>query len=78
MEHYYEISLGDHLYSFENLDDAIDFANLNICNMICEIGGSWIDYQQCSLCGEWVDCCELNESCECEYCQQALKSKGEY
>lgn len=75
--HYYEIECGTNcVQGFENLDDAIKYANDNGCIEICEVGQSWIVYQRCSFCGKWVDTCELNENNECEYCQQATKSKA--
>lgn len=73
MQHYYETFCGVYAYSHDTLEEAIDFAEKNGVEMICEIGGSWTEYSKCNFCGEWVDITELNEEGDCPRCEVAIR-----
>lgn len=73
-ENYYEIACPDGgVIAFEEFEDACKYADENGSTMICQIGGSFTDFEKCAFCGEWVDCCELNEDGDCWRCEIAIK-----
>lgn len=78
-DYYYEIT-AEHgcVIGFEELEDAIEYADKHGATMISQIGGSFTDYEKCAFCGEWFDCCELNEHGDCSRCEQAIKDHGGY
>ena len=78
MRVYYEVSIGDAVQSFDELEEAIAFADEKGCEEICEIGGSYTDYRKCDFCGEWEDTCNLNEHGDCSRCEAAIMSHGGY
>ena len=73
MTHYYETFCGAYAYAHDTLEGAIDFAEKNGVDLICEIGGSWTEYGKCKFCGEWVDITELNEYGDCSRCETAIR-----
>jgi hypothetical protein len=78
-EYYYEIECADGgVIAFEELEDAIEYADETGATMISQIGGSFTDFEKCAFCGEWFDCCELNEYGDCPRCEQAIKDHGGY
>ena len=76
MNEYYEVSCDREVHAFDTLDEAIAFADDYGATIISQIGGNYIDYEKCSFCGEWFDCCELYGNGICRYCDQAIKSHG--
>lgn len=78
MKTYYEVSHGDEVLSFDELEEATAFADENGCKAISEIGGSWTDYEKCNFCGEWTDICFLNAHGDCSRCEAAILSHGGY
>ena len=77
MLHYYEISYYDGnefpvTRAFNDLDNAIEFANTNGINHISEIGGCWDDFHPCECCGEWFTYDELNNDLQCTRCDYNL------
>lgn len=52
----------------DTLDGAIEYANMHDIDMIYEIGGSWMEFGRCAICGEFVDVCELNSEEMCVSC----------
>jgi hypothetical protein len=76
--YYYEIYLNGCAFGFDELEDAIEYADANDVTMISQVGGSFTDYEKCAFCGEWVDCYELNEHGDCSRCEQAIKDHGGY
>lgn len=44
----------------DTLDGAIEYANMHDVDMIYEIGGNWMEFGRCAICGEFVDVCELS------------------
>lgn len=44
----------------DTLDGAIEYANMHDIDMIYEIGGNWMEFGRCAICGEFVDVCELS------------------
>ena len=75
---YYETAKHGELQAHATLEEAIKFADENNCCIICEIGGNWAEWQKCSFCGDWCESVELNVNGYCSYCEQAIKSRGEY
>ena len=55
MKTYYEIEdkKNGGVVGFETLDNAIEYAEANGADLICEVGGSWDEYKKCWWCGEW-------------------------
>lgn len=72
MDRYFEVDGVGEIVSFDNLDDAIEFADSIGSRHISEIGGSWTDYAVCDFCGHWFDACHLNTHDECPICQQII------
>ena len=52
----------------DTLDGAIEYADMHDINMIYEIGGNWMEFGRCAICGEFVDVCELNGEEMCVSC----------
>lgn len=75
---YYETAKHGEIQAHQTLEEAIKFADENNCCIVCEIGGNWGEWQKCSFCGDWVESVELNVQGYCSYCEQAIKSRGEY
>jgi len=78
MEIYYEVSEHDYSRAFDTLEETIVYCEQHNIKTISEVGGNYTDFERCEFCGEWVDCCDLDDNNYCSECQQALKSKGEY
>lgn len=73
MGHYYETANYDYgnymtAKAHDTLDGAIEYANMHDINMIYEVGGNWMEFGRCAICGEFVDVCELNGEEICESC----------
>ena len=77
MATYYEIYREGETFGFETLEKAIAFAEASGDTLICEIGGSWTEYQKCWFCEEWVDATTTNSNSLCAKCEDYLKSRGE-
>lgn len=60
------------LTAHDTLDDAIEFAEAHGCLTICEIGGSWDEFEKCAFCGDWFTATELNTENLCWCCQVAI------
>ena len=58
------------------IETAIDIADENGYNRICEIGGSWDEWERCDLCDEFFPLCELNDEHECENCEMQAHYHG--
>lgn len=64
--------------AFDTLEEAIEFADANGCELICEMGGSWDEYKKCEFCGEWDLAYTIdNNNGICDYCEMAIYSRGE-
>ena len=82
--HYYEVAnkqtpndgAPQGVTAFDTLEEAIQFADENECEMISEIGGNWTDFQKCWFCGEWFDCCDLIGTGVCDRCAVAIHDHG--
>lgn len=82
---YYEVEntntpadgLPNGVTAFDDLDSAIEYAEANGCDLICEVGGSWDEYRKCWFCEEWKSTAELNKNDLCEKCENYLISRGE-
>lgn len=62
----------------DTLETAIDFADAHGIELICEIGGSFDEWQKCAFCGEWFLAYTLNEHGDCERCAVAIRDHGGY
>ena len=58
---------------FYNIMDAIQYADENGQNTICELGFDGYTFKKCAFCGEWEDARELNEAGACDRCQRGLE-----
>ena len=76
MSEHYEVSFCNEVRAFDTIEGAIEFADESGADMISQIGGNYTDFEKCSFCGEWFDCCELYGGGICRYCDQAIKSHG--
>ena len=81
MKHYYETYTNDELgtvaHAHETIEEAIAFANENNCEIICEIGGSWDEYQYCWFCQEWQPTTDFNIGASvCYRCERAINDHG--
>lgn len=82
MEIYYETAHYEYgndypvATAFDDLDEAIEFAEAHGIDTICEIGGSWDEYMKCEWCGEWFPTSELDNGI-CSQCDAAIRSRGE-
>ena len=65
------------LIGFDTLEEAIQYAEENDIEIICEIGGAWDEFKKCWFCGEWKSTDELNNDNLCEHCENYLISRGE-
>lgn len=82
MEIYYETTHNDGgefpiTVAHKTIDDAIEYADANGIDLICEIGGSWDEYEKCWFCGEWYPSTDLDKNGTCWRCKLALWSRGE-
>lgn len=82
MEIYYETTHNDGgvfpvTHAHDTLEEAIEFAEANGIETICEIGGTWDEYQKCWFCGEWYTSAEIEKSGVCWRCKLAIWSRGE-
>lgn len=75
---YYETAKDGEIQAHNTLEEAMQFADENRCEIICEIGGHWAEWQKCAFCDNWEESVELNAQGYCTYCEQAIKSRGEY
>lgn len=74
MEIYYEVQGGkDGVRCFHSLEDAVEFADANGCELISEVGGSWTDYSKCEWCEEWYDVNDINRAGVCYRCERAIE-----
>lgn len=82
LEIYYEIFLTDGekctCHTFENLDDAIEYAEKINAKTIQTVGGDYAEYEKCEFCGDWFDTYELNSENYCDRCQCAIRDHGFY
>lgn len=62
---------------FDEWEAAEEYANANACALICEIGGSWDEWEKCWSCGEWFTKYELNRyNGTCERCEITARDHG--
>jgi hypothetical protein len=81
MDRYYEVEnkeaqqsgLPDGVIAFDTLEEAIEYADSNMCNLICEIGGNWDNYEKCWFCDDWFPSSELLGNGVCQRCEIAIK-----
>ena len=79
MEIYYEVQSDEkEVRAFHSLEEAINFADKHGSELICEIGGSWMEYGKCWFCGEWFGVSELNSENECSRCEDAIRDHFGY
>ena len=71
--HYYEVSEGDYIRSFDTLEEAIEHCDKYGYTLISEIGGNWLDYEKCWFCEDWYESSELNKDGVCRRCDIAIK-----
>lgn len=81
-EIYFEVSSSDETKpncntEFPDINSAIEYAERNGYDLICEIGGSWDEYKKCWFCEEWKSTSELNRDSLCDHCESYLISRGE-
>lgn len=81
MKTYYETTHNDGgefpvATAHDTLEAAIEFAEANGIDLICEIGGSWDEFEKCEFCGEWCTTEELDKGI-CQRCKLAIWSRGE-
>lgn len=81
-EIYFEVSTTDNSkpncnIEFPDIESAIEFAEKNGFDLICEIGGSWDEFKKCWFCEEWISTSELNRDNLCDHCESYLISRGE-
>lgn len=74
---YYEIGIKGEIIAFDDLDDAIAFADENDIELISEIGGAYDDYMKCWFCGDWSPVGDMNNNDLCYRCESYLISRGE-
>lgn len=66
--------LSNGVIAFDTLEEAIQFAEENNCELICEIGGSWDEFRKCWFCEEWLPTTEFNHGATvCERCEVAIR-----
>lgn len=74
MEHYYETFTTNEIQAHETLDEAIEFATNNNCEIISEIGGNWEEYKYCWFCEEWQATTDFNIGASvCYRCEIAIR-----
>lgn len=84
MKTWYEVAKRDEaeafpeIDAFEDIEEAIVFADENGADTIYECGGSYETYGKCWFCENWVSICEMDRENTCYRCQMALMSRGEY
>ena len=73
----YEVWKKDEpMMAFLELEDAIEYANQNECDLIMDIQRNDEEYEKCDFCGEWYPIEELNIDTYCERCQRAILDHG--
>ena len=77
--HYYEIvnPVTRKTHTFNDIDDAITYAESVGAVSVQEIGGSWYEFTRCAWCEEWQPLCDFDGTCYCVNCRNYLKSRGE-
>jgi hypothetical protein len=81
---WYEVAIRDQVNAFpeidafEDIEEAIVFADENGADIIYECGGSYDTFGKCWFCEQWVPLYELDRENTCHRCQLALMSRGEY
>lgn len=76
MKHYYEVVHNDgnefpETIAFDDIDDAIEFADTHGITLISEIGGYWEEFEKCEFCHDWFCSSELIDGL-CDRCEYAL------
>ena len=71
---YYEVEHNAKTHEFATIEEAIEFADANECEVIAEIGGSWDEFKKCWFCGDWFTVGELISTGVCARCAQAIES----
>jgi hypothetical protein len=61
------------LTAHDTIEEAIAFAEAHGCTTICEIGGSWDEFEKCGFCGEWLPAQDLDEGGWCRDCNWYVK-----
>ena len=59
--------------AFDTIEEAIQFADENECELICEIGGNWEEWKKCWFCGDWFPVCDLIGTGVCDRCAVAIR-----
>ena len=73
MEHFYETGTAGEIQAHETIEKAIEFAEQNKCEIICEIGGNWEEFKKCWFCGEWIPATNFNIGATvCTRCEIAI------
>lgn len=78
MKTYYETTHNDGgefpvTTAHATLEEAIEFAEANGIDLICEIGGAYDEYEKCGFCDEWMPSQDLDENGWCEHCNWYTK-----
>ena len=71
--HYYETSTKGEIQAHDTIEEAIEFAEKNNCELISEIGGNWDEWQKCWFCDEWYTTSELIGKGVCHRCEIAIR-----
>lgn len=79
MLHYYTVNYTDGGQfpierAFDDIDDAIEFADTHGIDLITEIGGYWNDLEKCEFCHEWFCSSDLNSDGLCDRCEYAINT----
>ena len=61
---------------FDEWEAAEEYTNANGCGLICEIGGSWDEYEKCWFCENWYPRNELDRDGLCDRCEMAAINHG--
>ena len=73
MKIYYETTFHDGktypiTTAHDTLEEAITYADLHGVKLICEIGGSWNEFEKCPICEEWYPSEQIENSGLCTRC----------
>jgi hypothetical protein len=78
---YYEVEnkkapqegLPNGVVAFDTLEEAIQFADENECELISQIGGNYDEFAKCWFCGDWFPLSDLIGTGVCERCAVAIR-----
>ena len=81
MDRWYEVEnkkapqedLPNGVIAFDTLEQAIEFADANNCEIISEIGGNYDEFVKCWFCGDWIPSDEIIGTGVCDRCAVAIR-----